>query len=973
MSVALVGLAVLPTFAYAQSAIAGVVKDASGGVLPGVTVEAASPVLIEKSHTVVTDAQGEYKIVDLRPGTYTVTFTLEGFTTMRRDGLELPSNFTATVNMELRIGALQETLTVSGASPVIDTHMNVKQQVLPREVLDAVPTAHTIQSMGQLIVGVQLTAPDVGGSQAGQQTYMTVHGSTSSQTVASVDGMMINGTMAEGGVQAYFNDQAYQEMVYQTGSGTAEAQTMGVQLNLVPKDGGSAFRGSALVNGMSGNWQANNLSPFLATHGVTSVDRTNSEHDLSGSFGGPIVQEKLWFLLAGRQWSTAKPVANTHNADVSQGVSDERTNNTGVRLTWQMSERNKFSVFFDRAFRFRGHAMSPGDDPASSSVVWHTPTFAIGGAKWTAPISNRLLLEAGFSFNRERYDNKYQPGIEQPYGSPGWYSNVRRVDNGLGTSWGASAYEYGNYPDKYNAQASASYVTGSHHVKVGFVDSWSPYRMWATANGDLYENYTNGAPVSVTVLNTPINWEDDLNANFGVFAQDAWTLKRMTISFGLRWDYVSEQVAAEPGQTGRFANEPAHGIIQMPTWKSWSPRASVVYDVFGNGKTAIRFGFNRYETASTTGLAQMYDPTAVTTASLPWTDLNHDGIAQGSPGCVYQTVGCEINFAQMPRNFGVLSLASPDPNIQRPYSLQYNLGIHHELLPGVSVSAEWFHVDFKNIMIRNNVLRNADSYTPVTIASPIDGSAITVYNVKTAYQSLVQNVDSTDPNLKQWYNGFEFNVNVRLPHGVRIFGGSSTERTMANSCDDASTNPNRLLYCDQSTYGPVWRTQFKLVGTYPMRGGFNVSAALQALPGYLLGSQQALTAGFSTPAAYLDLPNGLGTYWQITPTTRYAANCLGACTPGALVVPGLNTATLNVPLLGPGTETTPRITELDLTLGRLFKVGRLSVNPKVDVFNALNSGDYYSVRSLVYGAAVYGLPGSVLQGRIMRLSADMRW
>jgi hypothetical protein len=244
--------------------------------------------------------------------------------------------------------------------------------------------------------------------------------------------------------------------------------------------------------------------------------------------------------------------------------------------------------------------------------------------------------------------------------------------------------------------------------------------------------------------------------------------------------------------------------------------------------------------------------------------------------------------------------------------------------------------------------------------------------VKSAYQSAVQNIDSTDPNLTQWYNGVELNVNVRLPHGARVFGGSSSERTMANSCDDASTNPNRLLYCDQSAYGTAWRTQFKLVGTVPLPYGFNVSGALQALPGYLLGSQ-ALTAGFSTPAAYLDLPNGQGSYWQITPTTRYAANCTGPCTPGALVIPGLNTATLNVPLIGPGTELTPRITQLDFTFGRTFKSRGLTMNPKVDLFNALNSSDYYTIRSLVYGASAYMLPGSVLQGRIMRVSADVRW
>lgn len=184
---------ILPAAARAQSAFAGVVKDATGAVLPGVTVEAASPVLIEKVRSVSTDTNGAYRIENLRPGTYVLTFTLPGFATVKRDGVELQSNFTSTINAELKVGAVEETVTVSGQSPVVDTQSNAKAQVLSRDVLDAVPSAHTIQSLGQLVVGVTLTAPDVGGSQAMQQTYFTVHGLGAAQTSLLVDGMIING------------------------------------------------------------------------------------------------------------------------------------------------------------------------------------------------------------------------------------------------------------------------------------------------------------------------------------------------------------------------------------------------------------------------------------------------------------------------------------------------------------------------------------------------------------------------------------------------------------------------------------------------------------------------------------------------------------------------------------------------------------------------------------------------------------
>jgi len=137
---AAIGLALMPATALAQSAIAGVVKDTTGAVMPGVTIEVASPALIEKVRSVISDGQGLYKVVDLRPGVYSITFTLPGFNTVKRDGVELPANFTATINADLRVGALEETVTVSGASPVVDVQNAVQQVVLSRQVLDAVPT-----------------------------------------------------------------------------------------------------------------------------------------------------------------------------------------------------------------------------------------------------------------------------------------------------------------------------------------------------------------------------------------------------------------------------------------------------------------------------------------------------------------------------------------------------------------------------------------------------------------------------------------------------------------------------------------------------------------------------------------------------------------------------------------------------------------------------------------------------------------
>src|SRR5262245_624468 len=558
----LASLVLVPALARAQSVFTGTVKDTSGAVMPGVTVEAASPVLIEKVKSAITDENGQYRIVDLRPGTYSLTFTLPGFNTQAREGIELQSNFTATIDVQLSVGTLQESVTVSGASPVVDVQSNVRQQVLSREVLDAVPTAKTIQGLGQLVLGVTLNSPDVGGSRAMQQTYFAIRGTGGAQSVVTVDGMMTNGLMGDGAVQAYHNETMSQEMVYQTAGGSAETMTGGITMNLVPKDGGNQFRGGAKWAKSPEAWQGNNLTDHLTGMGVTGVDRIKHFEEYNIEEGGPIVKNKLWFFGAFRQAYYDKPIANTFQTDGSlpypqayaacqasgnceQGVSDEKMANPVARLTWQMSERNKFAVYMDRALRLRGHAMGALTDPNTASVIWNTPQFTTGSAKWTSTLSSKLLLEAGVSFNREYYDNLYQPGVYAERGTADWYRNVRKNDTSTLYLWNASGAQLGNYPDRFNLQGSISYVSGAHNIKFGGIDQWGKYRRYNNANADLYQTYNNGVPLRVTVLNTPLEVQENLDANFGLFAQDSWNMGKLTVNYGARFDYNQQSIKGQ--------------------------------------------------------------------------------------------------------------------------------------------------------------------------------------------------------------------------------------------------------------------------------------------------------------------------------------------------------------------------------------------------------------------------------------------
>jgi hypothetical protein len=1027
MSVLALACLAIPTTVRAQSAFAGVVKDTSGAVLPGVTVEASSPALIEGVRSVTTDGNGLYRIENLRPGVYTLSFGLPGFSTVKREGVELASNFTATINADMKVGAVEETITVSAESPVVDVSTNTKAQVLSRDVLDAVPSAHTIQSVGALVVGVALTAPDVGGSQAMQQTYFTVHGLGAAQTTVMIDGMIVNGLQGDGAIQSYLNEGANQEMVYQTGGGTVDSPTGGVKINLVPKEGGNRFSGSLFEGYESSSLQANNLTPELAAGGVKTVDKIGKYNDTDFTQGGPIKQDKLWFFGSLRLFTVNKPISNTFVSDgtpagiaacqaglagkgplCTQGVDPQHQYSGLGRVTWQISPRNKLSGYYDRVHKARGAAMNPGDDQTTSSVVWNSPLYTTNSLKFTSTVSSRLLIEGGYSGNLERYNNLYQPGLLQPADS---ILGAHKVDAGAGYTWGVAAAQYGSYPDRYNAQASASYVTGTNSIKVGFQDSMGHYNQNSQANASLYQNYVQQGgfetPQSVTVYALPARWEESLNANLGIYGQDSLTLKRLTVTFGGRWEYISEVINGQAQQIGRFDNIPAFADQQMPKWKNFSPRTGVVYDLLGDGKTALKFGFNRYEAAATTTLASLYDPAngLGISATLPWTDVNHNDVAVGAPGCVYLTANCGINFATLPSNFGTVSLAQPDPNLTRPYVYQYNTGVTREILRGVSVSFDWFHTIDKNFMERNNINRPGTyangvvtnpSYRAFQIFSPLDGTPLTIYDVANAAvgTQAATNIDSNDPNLTAKYDSFEFGANARLPHGARISGGFGTDRTIANTCSAAANNPNFLIsiggtnYCDQSLSGIPWRTGIKLAGTFPLPLGVILSGSYQGLPGYILGTS-ALTSGGAGAPNFTSL-SGVASAFTVNGATRYA-QCPGnsaaaGCVVGALIAPGM-LSSLTVPIAPPGTVLTPRTNQVDLSIGKRVTLGRLKIEPKLDVFNALNTDAYFTVRSTTFtpiaaGVTPTGLqgsggsflqPGSIIQGRILRLAAVVNW
>jgi hypothetical protein len=268
----------IATTVSAQSAINGVVRDTSGAVLPGVTVEASSDVLIEKVRTVTTDSEGRYSIVDLRPGTYVVVFTLGGFSSLRREGVALPANFTSTINADMKVGALEESVTVTGASPIVDVSNTQRTQVLNRELLDSLPTGRNYSGLAALMPGVKMSNTDVGGNQQMEQIYMRVHGSRQTDTTVQVDGMQLNSLMNDGQVQAYYSDAANAEVSYSTSGGGADVSAGGLKINMIPKEGGNRTSGQLFAGGIREAWQGDNTGS-LRSRGVQSGDTVHAVSD----------------------------------------------------------------------------------------------------------------------------------------------------------------------------------------------------------------------------------------------------------------------------------------------------------------------------------------------------------------------------------------------------------------------------------------------------------------------------------------------------------------------------------------------------------------------------------------------------------------------------------------------------------------------------------------------------------------------
>ena len=957
------GMLALAGTAFAQSAITGVVRDTSGAAMPGVTVEAASDVLIEKVKAAVTDSSGLYRIGDLRPGTYSVTFTLTGFKTFRRDQLQLPSEFTATLNAELGVGSLEETITVTGASPVVDVTSAAKTSVLDREAIDAIPTGRSIQGMAQLVVGVNLNLPDTGGARAMQQTYMSTHGMSTSNTTVLVDGQMTNGLQGDGAIQSYYNDAMNTEVSYQTSGIGAETSSGGVRLNMIPREGGNRWSGDFKAVNRPGAWQSSNLTDRHRANGLTAGNAIDRVIDYTFGIGGPIRKDKIWIFSSARYFSVNNYIANTFMDDGSQGIDDQFIRSAMARLTWQVSPRNKISAYFDEIDKYRGHDMQANYDPETAATVWNSPAYHTTAIKWSSPVTSSLFLEAGWSNNTEYYTNEYQEGIERPRGSDEWFANAAKNELDLGGYTQAGPTNTTESPIAFYWNVSATWVKGDHTFKFGANNRQGTFKHTRQANADLIQQYRSSStgvrwsvPDSVLIRNTPLSYSERLNRDLGIYIQDSWRINRLTANLGLRWETLNAQVNAGRSGAGRWVPERSFDEIRnVPSWNDFAPRMALVYDLFGNGRTAIKYSLNRYNLSRTTGIAAAYNPLLSQTATLPWRDVNGNGRADGALRCTgYPSAACEISFTGLASNYGIAAL-NEYGEYPRTWNLESGVEVQHELIGGLSVSASWWKGTFRNLTTTINRSYTTADYTPYTWYNPVTGQPFEVY-ARTLQARPTRNLDTYDPERRNSYEAFNFESRWRLPGGGQIFGGVSIERERFKNCtspDDPNYGGNGRALCDEFALDIPFRPSVKLSGTREIGWGVNFSVAFQNNNSPVSSRVMTVTRG----------------------ATRYPANCPAPCPAGQVIMPstvfGQPSLTYNLePVRATSVE---RIVQLDFKVARTFRAGRFSFIPTFEVFNVNNSDAIISYITTNVLSAAFLRPNSIMQGRMYGVGAMVRW
>jgi len=1013
---------IVPAVAFAQASISGTVKDASGAVLPGVTIEAASDVLIEKVRSATTDGNGRFQIIDLRPGKYTVTFTLTGFSTVKRDGVELTGTSTTVVDADLKVGAVAETITVTGETPLVDITSTKRQSVLDHDTVQNLPSSRQYFTLARMIPGTTGGGGDVGGSgqsnasgiaDVGQS--LTVHGSKNVDQRIMLNGVSIMTLQAGGNIGGQQPDVgSAAEIAVDTSSLSAEGATGGLRINFIPKDGGNTFGNSTFFTFANQSMQGNNYTDALKTAGLATPTQIDYTYDVNESLGGPLKKDKVWFWFSTR-WNKSANFAgiftnaNAYNPSLwtyapsttpAENKGDVYQNN--LRLTWQATPKIKIAAEqkVDKWCNCPNN-ITPTTSPEASRDR-RFPRLRQEHLEFTSPVTSKLLIEGVGMHLFERWGNMDLRGTDnggsitdpaQVAAQPNMIS-VTEQSNGL-TYRNGTTYNNTVVPN-YAYRVAATYVTGTHAVKAGFNDTFGYLNALNYGWNPVSYTFLNGSPTQLTEYIVPYPTKQEENHDFGMFIQDNLKMNRLSITGAIRYDWFKSSFPEQQLGPGGALVGLANRNITFPAtedlnWKDISYRSGGVFDVRGDGKTAVRFAANKYllgQTLNALGTNPNPINTLQTTTTRSWADSNRNFVPDcnlANPAAQNLTASGGDNCGAIAQNsFGTTNAAaiySPDLLTgwgHRPANWEFSAGLQQELPWRMSFDIGYFRRIWQNFEIVDNTQVPASDYTAFNVTVPTDsrlptsGQQLTYYNViptRLGQQTLLHDLADKYGTMYEHWNGLDFVLSGRLNNGMRFQAGLSTGHGTADDCDVIRTVPEFLNFGAVNAATPgvnpgtaiaqqfchvdePWLTTFKAFESYTIpKIDVQVAATFRSVPGILNGGNQITSgqaANFVATNAYLATNSNLGRL--LTGTTAPTQS-----------------VTLNV--LNPASVYLERDNQLDLRFGYVARYRRMRGTINLDLFNALNRSTITSAnQAYALTNNVWFSPTAITNPRILKVS-----
>jgi hypothetical protein len=761
--------------------ITGIVSDNTGAVLPGVTVTAASAALMG-TQTSVTNAQGQYRFPTLPPGEYSLKYELAGFTSVAREGIVVNVGFTAVLNVAMGVGTLQESLTVSGASPVVDTVNTNIQTNFTLEMMKSLPNARDIWALIAVAPGTTMNSFDVGGSRAGTQTGYQAYG-RGDQVRVQVDG--VNATEDTGGT-GYFNYGAFEEVQIGTDSNDASMPTPGVQINAVVRSGGNTFRGEAYVDYESESFQGRNVTNELRRLGVGEGQRITTYYDPNIALGGPIKKDRVWYFVSGRNQRIGTTITGFPADDPSDFEFLTKLENGTYKLTYQLNPNNKFSHYMEMRRKLQPHR-----DASSTryldAVFKQESISAYGNVEW-----NRIVNPA-FFFNVRGSSWGYN-WPNYAYGPDGELNEnfaLRRQERSTGNQAGG-AFADRTYRRRWQLDVTGSifrddWAGGSHNIKFGYLGEVETERNANHGYRDgirsIYDSPAGAPdftrPFRVELYNTPTTNVNKLR-HHGLYIHDQITVsQRVTLNAGLRWDayevyYPDMTIQAHPFRDFFYAGAPlSNGYVipaSFPGFEvqgrrdiinftgAFAPRLGVAWDLQGNGKTVMKLNWGRYY--NNPGPQGTVNPIQQTTYTFNWNDRNGDRLF------TLNEVGTFVSSSGGVNN-------SIDPDLKHQYTDDLSFWVEREIAANLGARAGFVYKSAHDISQNVQLARVYSLYSAErTFSDPgidgisgtaDDGPPFVAYDFPTGFAAPASRTELRTPgNIESGDKNIEIAINKRM-------------------------------------------------------------------------------------------------------------------------------------------------------------------------------------------------------------------